>query len=73
MESTNIKLEKGKRYKVVSNRKGTFIGKVIDESEDFVTVLITGGMAKAILKENERMVGEEVEVRKTLTFFTKLD
>lgn len=66
-------IQAGKAYKVVSQRKGTFIGIATNVNEEWVTVLITGGKAQAMLSYNEREAGEEVTVRRSLTSFTLVD
>jgi len=68
MSTTEI--EVGKPYKVVSQRKGTFTGIATSVSDEWVTVLITRGKAKAMLSYNEREAGEEITVRRSLTTFT---
>lgn len=68
MSTTEIVV--GKPYKVVSRRKGTFTGIAASVSDEWVTVLITRGKAKAMLSYNEREAGEEITVRRSLTAFT---
>lgn len=70
METTNIELSIGETYKVFSNRKGKFRMMVTEISDDFVTGIIISGKAKAIMQYNERLTGEEVTVRKSLTSFS---
>lgn len=66
-------IEVSKTYKVVSQRKGTFIGVATDVSDEWVTVLITSGKAEAMLDYNVREQGEQVTVRRSLTTFTLLE
>jgi NADH/NAD ratio-sensing transcriptional regulator Rex len=62
-------LKNGKNYLVNSQRKGTFIGKLLRNDETWATLVIVGGMTKAMLDYNERGKGEEVTVRKSLCNF----
>ena len=63
-------MEIGKIYLVNSQRKGTFTGKLIHESDDFASFEITHGVAEAMLDYNIKGKGEEVSVRKSLCNFT---
>lgn len=67
MSATEIVV--GKPYKVVSQRKGIFTGIATSVNDEWVTVLITRGKAKAMLPYNEREAGEEITVRRSLTTF----
>ncbi len=60
-----------KTYLVNSSRKGTFMGKLVNESDDFATFVITNGVAKAMLDYNVKEKGEEVSVRKAFCKFTE--
>ncbi len=60
----------GKTYSVFSSRKGKFKMKLTDHDDTWATGVIITGKAKAILKDNERIAGEEITVRKELSSFT---
>jgi hypothetical protein len=64
-------VEVGKSYHVSSNRKGKFNIKVTSINDEWVTGIITNGKAKAILEYNEVYEGEEVTLRRSLTYFTE--
>ena len=66
-----MKLENGKTYLVNSQRKGTFMGQLLSSDETWATLVIVGGMAKAMMDYNERNRGEEVTVRKSFCQFTE--
>lgn len=66
----NQKLEIGKIYDVVSQRKGKFRIQLTHHNETWASGIITKGKAKAILAYNEVEKGEEVTVRKSFTTFT---
>lgn len=68
-----MSIEIGKTYKVNSSRKGKFIGIVTSSSEEWATILITKGKAKAMLDYNEREQGEEVTVRRSFCTFTPVE
>lgn len=61
----------GRTYKVVSSRKGTFQGRLIRHCEEWATLEITHGKAKAMLAYNERHQGEEITVRRSFCTFTE--
>jgi len=66
-------IEIGKKYKIDSQRKGKFIIKVTNISDDFVDGIICGGKATALLSYNERELGENVSLRKQWTAFTEVE
>lgn len=57
----------GRKYKIISSRKGTFFG-VVTHADDstWATVKITDGVASAMMAHNVRSEGEEVTVRSSL-------
>lgn len=65
-------LHNGRTYRVVSSRKGTFTGKLISHCETWATLEITRGKASAMLRDNERGVGEEVTVRRPHATLTEV-
>lgn len=64
-------MQVGKSYLVNSSRKGTFSGRLKSLCDTWATFVITGGMARAMLQENERERGEEVTVRRSFCAFTE--
>lgn len=63
----------GQTYQVSSSRKGKFTGVITSVNDEWATVLITKGKAKAMLDYNEREQGEEVTVRRSFCTFTPVD
>ena len=65
-----MKLENGKVYKVNHTRKGNFDlyveSQVELQDETWITGIIVEGKAQAMLKDNEKFVGDEITVRKSL-------
>lgn len=66
-----MELQNGKTYRVNHSRKGTFVGRLIATSGEWVTLEITNGKAKAMKGRNEREAGEEVTVRRSFCSFTE--
>ncbi len=64
------KLEVGKIYDVVCQRKGKFRMRLTHHDETWASGIITKGKAKAICAYNVVETGEEVTVRKSFTMFT---
>ena len=64
-------LENGKIYLVNSQRKGTFMGRLIKNDDTWADFTIVGGKAKAMIDYNEREKGENVTVRKAFCSFTE--
>jgi hypothetical protein len=64
-------LVNGETYKVQSQRKGSFTGRLVSHCDTWATLEITDGKAGAMLECNEREKGEEVTVRRSLTSFDK--
>jgi hypothetical protein len=62
-------LTPGTTYHVTSSRKGAFTGKLVSVDDTWATIEITSGRAGAMLRENERGVGEEVTVRRAFCSF----
>jgi hypothetical protein len=62
-------LEVGKTYEVRNQRKGTFTGRITKIAGEWVSIKITSGVAKAVIRYNVRDVGEEVTVRSAHTIF----
>lgn len=65
-------LEAGRIYRVISDRKGRFVGKLVRHDDTWATFEITAGRAGAMLKENERVKGEEVTVRQEFCAFSEV-
>lgn len=63
----------GKTYHIDHRRKGKFMGIVTHADDEWATVLITSGKARAMLDYNERETGETVTVRLSLATFTELE
>ena len=61
----------GKTYKVNHERKGNFIMTVTGMNDEWVTGIIVGGKAHAMLRDNEREKGEEITVRQSFCIFTE--
>lgn len=68
----NQKLELGKVYDLVCQRKGKFRMKLTHHDETWATGIITKGKAKAICAYNEVETGEEVTVRKSFATFNEV-
>lgn len=66
----STKLEIGKTYNVVSERKGEFKMRLTYHDETWATGIITKGKAKAICQYNEVEEGEEVTIRKSFSTIT---
>ncbi len=66
-----MSVEIGKTYLVNSQRKGTFLLRATTVDDEWVTGVIVGGKADAILDYNRRELGEEVTVRRSLSKFTE--
>jgi len=66
-------LEMNQIYLVNHQRKGTFMLRIISESDDgvWVTGYIVSGKAKSILRYNKYEAGEKITVRKSFCKFTK--
>lgn len=64
-------LENGCIYEVRGQRKCSFTGLLIQHCDTWATIEITCGKAQAMLAYNERSIGEEVTVRRSLATFTK--
>lgn len=62
-------LEIGKEYGVANQRKGEFRMKVTKIDGEWITGIITDGVAKAIMSYNVLDEGEEVTVRACHTIF----
>jgi hypothetical protein len=60
----------GQTYTVRHTRKGTFKAKVLRVDEEFAQLLITEGYAGAIINNNERYVGDKLDVRLSFCKFT---
>lgn len=63
----------GKAYEVNSSRKGKFTGVITSLNDEWATVLITNGKARAMLDYNEREKGEEVTVRRSFCSFKPVE
>ncbi len=59
-------LENGKVYKVNHTRKGNFDLYVESQDDTWINGIIVEGKAQAMLKDNEKFVGDEITVRKSL-------
>jgi transcriptional regulator CtsR len=57
------KLTEGQEYEVRNQRKGTFQMRVTKIDDEWITGMITEGVASAMMRYNVRDVGEEVTVR----------
>ncbi len=66
-----MSVEIGKTYLVNSQRKGTFFLRATDINDEWVTGVVVGGEAGAMLHYNRRGLGEEVTVRRSLSKFTE--
>lgn len=66
-------LENGATYAVSSQRKGSFVGRLVSHNDTWATLEITQGKAGAMMAYNEVEKGEEVTVRRSFTSFTKQD
>lgn len=64
--------EVGKTYTVRHSRKGVFVAKVEAVHEDFVDLRIVNGVAHAMLPENVRYAGEDIQVRTSLATFEEV-
>jgi hypothetical protein len=62
-------LEIGKIYDVASQRKGHFTIQLKNQCETWAHGFIIKGTAKAILSYNVVYEGEEISLRKSLTYF----
>lgn len=62
-------LSEGKQYIVRNERKGTFTMLVTKIDGEWITGTITDGVAKAIVRDNVRDVGEEITVRACHSYF----
>jgi hypothetical protein len=56
----------GELYSVNHSRKGKFILKLTNESDEWITGLIVFGHADAIRQSNVKFEGEEITIRKSL-------
>ncbi len=64
-------VEVGKTYAVDHQRKGKFVMQVTSRDDEFVTGIVVQGKAKAMMRYNEREVGEEVTVRESFGRWTE--
>ena len=57
----------GQEYRILHNRKGTFFG-IVESADDstWADVVITDGVARAMMDGNIRLEGERVTVRSSL-------
>lgn len=67
---TNIEIKK--TYKVNHSRKGIFELNITRIDEEWVTGIIVNGMAKAILSYNERLIGDEITIRRSFCSFEEI-
>lgn len=65
-------LEVGKEYQCRNERKGTFRMKITALNGEWITGIITYGVAKAIMSYNVRDAGEEVTVRDVHSYFVPI-
>lgn len=68
-------VEVGKTYEIRHSRKGTFTGRVIqaDPDSEWVTLVVTGGIANAVMSYNVAYEGDEVTVRRCHSHFIPRD
>lgn len=64
-------LNDGAVYNVSSQRKGNFVGRLINHDDIWATLEIMEGKAGAMLAYNERGKGEEVTVRRSMATLTE--
>lgn len=62
-------LEVGKEYGVKNERKGEFVMRISKIDGEWITGIITDGVARAVMSYNVKDVGEEVTVRACHTIF----
>ena len=62
-------VELGKNYKVVHTRKGKFQMQITQITDEWITGIITKGKADAICSYNVGRKGDEITIRKTLSYF----
>lgn len=60
----------GDPYTCNSSRKGRFVMRVTEAGDEWVTGIVIDGKAGAMLAYNEKEIGEEVTVRRSLCHFT---
>lgn len=65
-------LEVGSTYNFNCARKGKFEAKVVDQDSEWVTVEVTDGKTKAMMRYNVAEVGDEVTLRKSFVISAEL-
>ena len=70
-----MKLEVGKEYIINHSRKGTFIGKLLKDSGEWITVEVTKGRAQYISSMNvgRGVVGDTITLRKSFCLFNEVE
>lgn len=70
-----MKLEIGKEYVIDHSRKGTFIGKILKDNGEWITVEITKGKAHYMSISNNLMgrgnIGDKITIRKSFCMFNE--
>lgn len=61
----------GRTYLVNSQRKGTFMMRLVSQDDTWATGEIVAGKASAMMDYNKRERGEEVTVRRSFCKFTE--
>lgn len=75
MDNKNIvvagggQLEIGQEYEVRHSRKGVFAMRVEKVSGEWISGIITSGVANALMSYNVKDVGESITVRDTHSYF----
>lgn len=72
-QQSHTPLEVGSTYNVNHSRKGKFSLLVQSDSDEWVTGIIVGGKAGAMLHYNEKECGDEITVRKSFCSFAKAE
>lgn len=72
-----MKIEVGKEYIINHSRKGTFIGKIVKDDGEWLTVEITKGKAHYISVVNNLdrrgNIGDIITIRKSFCTFEKVN
>lgn len=69
---SNTSPEVGKTYTIDHTRKGRFTGIVTGIRDEWVTIQITAGRARALVPMNERSEGDHLTVRAAFCTFTEV-
>ena len=76
VEVKQMELQIGKEYVINHSRKGTFIGKVLKDTGEWVTIRIVKGKADYMSISNNLMsrgnIGDEITIRKSFCTFKML-